>query len=162
MLPLFFKFKFCKPFYIQCFVAKAKACNPETAGQFINESKSKSRNIKSNLERCCFLYVSTYRCCKIATNKYLLVLTRQILAVSIVVYGNSWIELKIFNMNKAIGKDISSNYLKSNSQGFMPVCFLKAVLKWEIDEYPNSIETSVTLKPLSYSRYFACSIRWLW
>ena len=50
-------------------------------------------------------------------------------------------------------------YRKSNSQGFKPVCFLNAVEKCEMEEYPNSKETSVTLNPFSYNRYLACSIR---
>lgn len=28
-------------------------------------------------------------------------------------------------------------YLDSSSQGLMPVCFLKAVEKWEMEEYPK-------------------------
>ncbi len=55
----------------------------------------------------------------------------------------------------------SINYF-SRSQGFSPVCFLKAVLKWEIEEYPSIIDTSVTLSPFSYKRYLACSMRWFW
>ncbi len=43
-----------------------------------------------------------------------------------------------------------------------PVCFLNAVEKWEIEEYPSIMETSVTLNPFSYKRYLACSILWLW
>ena len=50
-------------------------------------------------------------------------------------------------------------YLSSNSQGFKPVCFLNAVEKWEIEEYPKEADTSVTVRPFSYNKYFACSIR---
>ena len=49
------------------------------------------------------------------------------------------------------------NQRRSNSQGFNPVCFLKAVEKCEMEEYPKSTETSVTVKPFSYNRYLACS-----
>ncbi len=52
------------------------------------------------------------------------------------------------------------NYRSNNSHGFKPVCFLKAVLKWEMEEYPRERDTSVTLSPFSYNRYLACSIRW--
>jgi hypothetical protein len=40
-------------------------------------------------------------------------------------------------------------YLTNNSHGFKPVCFLKAVEKWEIEEYPSWAETSETEKPFS-------------
>lgn len=53
-------------------------------------------------------------------------------------------------------KEISPNQngyqRSSSSHGFKPVCFLKAVEKCEIDEYPSIIETSVTLRPFSYKR----------
>ncbi len=50
-------------------------------------------------------------------------------------------------------------YLNSNSQGFIPVCFLNAVLKCEMDEYPNNPDTSVTFKPFSHNIIVAYSIR---
>lgn len=53
-------------------------------------------------------------------------------------------------------------YRSRSSQGFRPVCFLKAVEKWEIQEYPISIATSDTDMPFSYRRLFAFSILSFW
>lgn len=86
--------------------------------------------------------------------------------------GEVFLRLSLFNNyisdNTLPGSKATNNsvfyfavYLKSSSQGLMPVCFLKAVEKWEMDEYPSESETSVTVNPFSYNKYFACSMRWL-
>lgn len=54
------------------------------------------------------------------------------------------------------------DYRSSSSQGFRPVCFLKAVEKCEIQEYPIIIATSETERPFSYKRPFAFSILSFW
>ena len=48
--------------------------------------------------------------------------------------------------------EIRKNYRIRSSQGFMPVCFLNAVEKCEMEEYPNRADTSETLRPFSYNR----------
>lgn len=68
----------------------------------------------------------------------------------------SALRIVVYNKENILRK--KENYLKRSSHGFKPVCFLNAVLKCEIEEYPSKDETSVTFKPFSYKRYFACSI----
>ncbi len=64
------------------------------------------------------------------------------------------------NLFSVYGKDQTQR--KRSSQGLIPVCFLNAVEKCEMEEYPSINDTSVTVSPFSYKRYLACSMRWLW
>ncbi|CAL1521451.1 hypothetical protein MMC2321_05245 [Chitinophaga sp. MM2321] len=55
----------------------------------------------------------------------------------IVLQRNAYIFYNIYEFGKRndrSGKLPGTDYLSSSSQGFRPVCFLKAVEKWEIQE----------------------------
>lgn len=85
-----------------------------------------------------------------------------ILQVAVENAGRRFNSSSLFVVNQQIKEISFLIYLNNNSQGLMPVCFLKAVEKCEMEEYPSESETSVTVNPFSYNKYLACSILWLW